>query len=138
MMTLQPTIAVLMPQILLGARRLGDASRPRVGGADTGEIIFYLVIAAVVIATVCVALFVASRVHHGRLRHSQGMLFSALCRIHHLSRRERALLRQLAARSQLAYPAQVFTEPKWLDTNRLRGQEAELAKLRQQLFGDGT
>ena len=132
------TVALLVGQTLLGAGNLGAASR-RAGRVDTGEALIYLVIAGGLIAAVCVAIAVATRIHRQRRRKSHAALFRGLCQLHGLDRRARRLLKQLARHYQLAQPARLFCEPKWLDPTGLRSglrqRASEVTALRNRLFG---
>ncbi len=131
--------ALFAQPVLFGVRNLWAAGRHR-GGADAGQAIAYLMIAAVVIAGVCLAIYFGSRILNRRRHYSHGALFSGLCQIHGLDRTARGLLRQLARSRQIPHPAQVFTEPKWLDPGGLpaamRPQARKVAALRNRLFGE--
>ncbi|MFZ5829382.1 MAG: hypothetical protein ACOY3P_04810 [Planctomycetota bacterium] len=74
-----------------------------------------------------------------RQRCSHDGLFTGLCRAHELDGRARSLLRQVARCYNMSQPARLFTEPKWLFAQGLRqalpGRNAELAVLREKLFG---
>jgi len=134
-MSLNLTSTLLVEQVLFGARRLG---RSRHSSVDTGEALFYLLIAAGVIAAVCAAVYIGSRILHKRRFNSHASLFSSLCQTHRLSHSERALLKSVASQHRLSQPARVFTEPQWLDPTNLSGalsrQAAQLSDLRNRLF----
>ena len=141
MTSLNLTTIPIIGQILLGARNLGAAGRRRRGSVDTGEALIYLLIAAGVIALVCVVLYVSNRIVHHRRFNSHGSLFKGLCQIHGLNHGARALLKQVAGQHKLAYASQVFTDPQWLDPASLRGSlrrhAAEVNSLRNRLFATG-
>ncbi len=122
---------------LFGVSRLGAASRRR-GSVDTGEMLTWLLIAAVVIGGVSLALYAASRAAHRRRGYSHAAVFSGLCKTHQLSLTARRLLKKVAQQHRLTEPARVFTEPKWLDPTGLRGalrSKAEaVASLRDRMF----
>ena len=108
-------------------------------GADTGEVLLYLAIAAVAIGGVCGVLYAVNRHRHAQRFNSHPSLFNGLCDRHELDRPARALLKQIAGHHQLKYPAQVFIDPKLFDEKRLggslSGQGLQIAALRNQLFG---
>jgi len=126
--------------MLLAARKYGFGGRPS-SRVSTGEIFLYLLLAAGVIAAVCLALHFGSRTLHRRRQYSHAGLFGGLCKLHGLDRRGRTLLRNLAKAHRLSYPARLFTEPAWLDPAQLpgplRGRANEVAILRNRLFIDG-
>lgn len=115
------------------------AARGRRGGADTGEVLLYMAIAAVVIGVVCGVLYAVNRHRHTQRFNSHASLFNGLCERHELNRSARALLKQIAGHHKLKYPARVFIEPKLFDPNGLGGslksQGLQVAALRNQLFG---
>lgn len=78
--------------------------------------------------------------HHSSYSHWG--LFTSLCRLHRLDRNSRRLLKQVVQSQRLGQPARVFTEPQWLDPDRLPGalrQRAEdLTALRTLLFDLGS
>lgn len=118
------------------------AGRPQFKTSSDGSAIFWVIAIGAVIAVVVAGLSVATRVLHQRSRNSQSGLFDGLCKHHELPRNSRALLKQLAASYGLAAaPARVFTEPRWLEPNPgnplFRTRAAELAALRERLFGNG-
>ena len=127
----------LVEATLLGAGNLGAASR-RASRTNTGEALVWLLIVGAVIAVVCLAIRLTSRLQRRRRFNSHGGLFQDLCRIHKLDRRARGLLKQVARSHKLAQPARLFTEPKWLDPANLRGglrrRAAEVSMLRNRLF----
>lgn len=65
-------------------------------------------------------------------------LFRELCLVHKLDRASRRLLLLLAGAHQMAQPAQVFVTPAAFEATRLpaalRGQAAEIKRLRERLF----
>ena len=74
--------------------------------------------------------------HHWHNSHPG--LFCSLCRIHHLDRNSRRLLKQVTQYHRMAQPARIFIEPHWLDPNRLgaslRNRTDEILALRNRLF----
>lgn len=128
---------LLAEPILLGARTFR-----RRGGAGAGEMIVYLMIAAGLIAGVCLAVYLISRVIQRRRRYSHEGLFGSLCRIHGLDHAAKALLRQVASSHKTSQPARVFTEPNWLDPGSLpaplRGRATQIAALRSRLFAQSA
>jgi len=136
---MSPNVITSLPieRVLFGARGYGTAGRNRAIG--TGEVVVYLLIAGVVIAAVCALLYLVNRMQHRKRYNSHSTLFAGLCRVHGLGRGDRALLKQVASQHQLAQPARVFTEPKWLDPAGLRGslsrQASKVENLRKRLFG---
>ncbi len=135
----QPIFAamLLVEPILLGARTFR-----RRGGAGAGEMIVYLMIAAGLIAGVCLAVFFVSRANQRRRRYSHNGLFASLCLIHGLDHAAKALLKQVASCHKTSQPARVFTEPNWLDPGSLpaplRGRAAQVAALRSRLFAQSA
>ncbi|HUT10984.1 MAG TPA: hypothetical protein VMY42_10845 [Thermoguttaceae bacterium] len=130
----------LIADVLLAARKYGWSGR-RASRASIGEVFLYLLLAAGVIAAVCLALHFGSRVLHRRRQYSHAGLFDGLCKLHGLDRRARTLLKSLAGARKLPHPARLFTEPGWLDPTQLpgplRGRTNEVAALRNRLFIDG-
>jgi len=116
--------------LLLGARARG--------GAGTGSVVLWLVIAAVVIAAIIGGLFVAVKINHQNRFNSHSGLFKGLCRVHGLDRSSCRLLRQVVQCRGLTQPARVFVEPRLLDTSKLpaplQPRAEELAALRAKLF----
>lgn len=125
--------------LLFGAGNLGAASR-RGYTVDVGPMIVWLMIAAGVIAAICLAVFFASRAAHLRRCNNHGSLFTGLCRLYGLDGGSRRLLRQLAAQHNLAQPARLFTEPRWFNPAALPPllvpHMADVASLYQRLFAD--
>lgn len=116
--------------------------QPSFKASSDGSAVFWLVAIGAAIAAVVGGLSIATRILHQRNHNSQSGLFDGLCKYHQLPRNSRSLLRQLAASYGLAAaPARVFTEPQWLEPNPqnplFRSRAAELASLREQLFGPG-
>ncbi|MCA9248431.1 MAG: hypothetical protein KDA42_14995 [Planctomycetales bacterium] len=72
--------------------------------------------------------------------HHPGRLFEELIRAHKLNRRERALLRRLAAHERLDDPGRMFLEPERFDVSRipdsLAKRRAEVFALRDRLFAE--
>ena len=131
--------AVLIGEAVFNARKLKAASR-RGSGVPAGQIFFYLVIVAAVIAVVCLAIYFGTRALQRRRQYSHGGLFGGLCRVHGLNHRTKALLKKVASLHKLEYPARLFIEPKWLDPaaldGSLRSQAAEVTAVRNQLFSE--
>lgn len=121
--------------VLFAAR----GARRRRGGADTGEVLLYLAIAAVVIGVICGTLYAVSRYRLRQRFNSHSSLFTGLCQRHELDRGAQSLLKQIAGHHNLKHPARVFIEPKLFDPNglggSLRSQGLQVAALRNQLFG---
>ena len=73
-----------------------------------------------------------------RWHNSHPGLFCGLCRLHRLDRNSRRLLKQVTQFHRLAQPGRIFTEPQWLDPDRLgaawRVRASELHALRARLF----
>lgn len=68
-------------------------------------------------------------------------LFRALCKLHNLNGREKALLKRTATAGSLKHPAQLFVSPELLSANAVRLSPQRQAKLRQvcmKLFGNVT
>ena len=128
---------LLAGEALLGAGNLGAATR-RASRSNAGEALVWLAVVGGMSAGMCLAIRVASRLHHRRRCNSHGSLFQGLCRTHGLNHRARRLLKQLARHHRLAQPARLFIEPKWLDPASLQGalrrRAAEVAMLRNRLF----
>lgn len=125
-------MTAVQPALLFGVKGFGRRD------ADTGEIAVYMALAVVVIALVCLAIFIGNKLAHRRRYNSHASLFAGLCRVHGLDRAACKLLRQVVSCRGLAQPARVFTEPQWLDPSdtpqALRGQTGQLAQLHQRLF----
>lgn len=126
--------------ILFGAKNLGAAGRRHYSGVDAGPLLVWLLLAAVIIAAVCGAIYLGTRVAHCRRYQSPAALFSGLCGVHGLSPGSRRLLKQLARAHKLSDPARLFTEPAYLHPKRLpaslRPQAAVFAGLRNRLFAE--
>ena len=119
-------------------QRLGDRFR-----RDTTDFYDYNLLAVLAIAAaIAIGLLLlhqfARRREHGKSYNSPPELFRELCRAHRLDRRERRLLKRLAAAWGLASPAYLFIEPNYFDTTRLSAeweQDAQrIARLRRRLF----
>jgi hypothetical protein len=84
--------------------------------------------------------YLAARLARRRGSHSHAALFKQLCRIHHLDRASRALLRRIAAQYRIAQPARLFVDPRWLDSASRSatppGSREHLSVLQNRLFGD--
>lgn len=128
---------LLAGEVLFATGNLGAASR-RTSRAAGGQALVWLAVAVGIIAAVCVAIRLGSRLLRRRRYNSHGSLFNGLCRTHGLDHRARGLLKRAARYHKLAQPARVFTEPKWLDPAELKGslrrRAAEVAILRNRLF----
>jgi hypothetical protein len=128
---------LLAGEVLLAAGNLGAASR-RASRPAGGQALVWLAVAVGIIAVVCVAISLGSRLLRRRRYNSHGSLFSGLCRAHGLDHRARGLLKRVARHHRLVHPARLFTEPKWLDPADLKGslrrRAAEVAMLRNRLF----
>lgn len=131
------TAHLLLQADLFGARGIRDIGRYR-SSVDTGQVLVYLIIAAVAIAAVCLGIYFGTRMTQRRRYNSHGSLFAGLCRLHGLDRGTRRLLKQVARHHRLRYPARVFTEPRWLDPASLpaglRDESRRVAALRNRLF----
>jgi hypothetical protein len=73
-----------------------------------------------------------------KITNSPWRLFTDLCTLHHLNRRERLLITRLAQDIQLEHPALLFMESAWWEADRLSPAwvrcRPELDKLRKRLF----
>ena len=105
---------------------------------DVGSMLLWLGIAAVVIGGISLGAFLAHRAAVQRRKSSHPGLFDALCKVHNLDRSQKSLLQQVVRARNMAYPGQMFTEPKWMNPKSLpaslQGKAAELANLHQVLF----
>ncbi len=128
-----PLLSVLFAQRPPGR---GGAS----AGMDAGTLVVWIVAAAVVVAVLCGALVAANRLHHQRRFNSKWSLYHQLCRLHGLDRGNRRLLGQLVRQHNLAYPATIFTDPKWfnpaIQPPALRAHGPQLTALAERLFAD--
>ena len=126
--------------ILFGAKNLGAAGRRSYSGVDAGAMLVWLLLAAVVIAAVCGAIYLATRCANYWRYRSPAALFLGLCGVHGLGSGDRRLLKQLARAHKLSDPARLFIEPAYLAPNRLpgslRARTAAVATLRNRLFGE--
>lgn len=124
---------------LWAGRNLGAAARGPLTG-DLGEMVWWLMIAAALIAVLGGALYVVSRILHQREHDSHPALFAGLCRLHRLGGTSRSLLAQIARAHGLAHPARLFLEPEWFEPSRLppplAARSAEVVALRRRLFGE--
>lgn len=106
--------------------------------ADSGEVMVWLLVAAVVIGAVVAALVLVNRAVHKRRTNSHAGLFAGLCQHHKLDRNRRNLLKALGQAHRVRYPARVFLDPTLFDPKRLppglRAKKDEILALRQQLF----
>ena len=131
---------LVVEPLLFGAKNLGAAGRRHYSGVDAGPLLVWLLLATVIIAAVCGAIYVATQVAHYRRYQSPAALFSSLCGVHGLSSAGRGLLKQLARAHKLSDPARLFTEPAYLDPQRLpaslRPRAAVFAGLRDRLFAE--
>ena len=132
-------IHATLANLSVSAPVLFAARAGRRRGADTGEVLLYLAVAAVTIGVVCGVLYAVNRYRNKQRFNSHPSLFNGLCERHNLDRSGKALLKQIADYHKLKYPAQVFIEPKLLDPNALggslRNQGLQVAALRNQIFG---
>ena len=87
--------------------------------ADSGEVMVWLLVAAVVIGVVVAALVVVNRAIHKRRTSSHAGLFAGLCQHHKLDRNRRNLLKALGQAHRVRYPARVFLDPTLFDPKRL-------------------
>lgn len=106
---------------------------------DVGSMLLWLGIATIVTGAVSVAVFFSHRAALRRRLNSHPGLFDGLCRVHSLTRGQRALLRQIVQVRTPTYPCQVFTDPVWTHPQSvpavLRGRAGDLGKLHKKLFG---
>lgn len=105
---------------------------------DSGEVMVWLLAAAVIIGLVVAALVLTNRAAHRRRTNSHAGLFSGLCQHHNLDRNRRNLLKAIGQAHRVRYAARVFLDPTLFDPKRLppalRGRTEEILALRQQLF----
>ncbi len=132
-----------IPQpLLLGQGRVMDMGREFRGDAamlSTNDVL--MGIGALVGAGLFFWLLKVLRNRQDRKRtiNSPRRLFRALCKLHGVSGRERALLRRTAAMNALKHPAQLFVMPDLLSSKATQlppKQAAEITALRDKLFGD--
>jgi len=120
-------------------RSMGSGFRQKQENFNPAEFVFWML---VVVGGFC-ALGLLSRLLNRRgkrrLYNSPRALFRALCRRHELDASSRRLLRNLAAHHRLSMPAQIFLLPDCFLPEglspALQAHAAQLAVLRQQLFG---
>lgn len=112
------------------------------GGAGkdaSGDMTMWLGIGAGLLAAIGGLAYAVHRKLEQQRQNSHPALFYGLCRHHGLDGASGRLLRLVWQHHRLAQPARLFTEPKWTDpaylSDTLRGRSAELAALRQLLFG---
>ena len=98
------------------------------------------IIAAVAIAIIA-AIWLTIHYFQSQQQHAQNSpwrLFTDLCALHELTRRQRHVLTRLARQYQLAQPAVLFIEPKWWEADQLGPTWSrhlpELRRLRLQIF----
>jgi hypothetical protein len=100
-------------------------------------VIFGMVGAAVALVTLLLAF--AGRMVKWWTRHSAPRLFRELCAVHKLSAKKRQLLYQLVRAHQMTDLALIFAMPERFDAQnlpaRIRHRAAEIASLREDLFG---
>ncbi len=122
---------VFSPSMLLLARRRSQI--------DGGKLAFYLAITVGLILAVCAASYFGTRMRNNWRYKSPLALFLGLCQAHKLDVGSKKLLRQIAQQHKLDQPAQVFTDPQWIDkacvSGALRSQSMKLGILRERLFG---
>ncbi len=131
--------AVAMIGNLLAAADV--ASRRVHDSAESEWPMEWLLAAAAAAVVVGVGIYLVRRqLCRGQTSHAA--LFRGLCEAQGLSRISRRLLRQIGQHHRLAQPARIFVDPRWLDpaglSPALRLRSAELAALRQSLFGIGV
>lgn len=105
-------------------------------GPDAETVLFWLVLAAVLIGGSCGVAWFAKRASHRRYSHPA--LFRQLCRVHELDRASCALLKRAVTQLRLTQPAQIFVEPKWIDAaaaGDTTHRGLALLSLRERLFG---
>ncbi len=114
------------------------AASPRT--ADTGQLLAWLIGAAVVISSVCAVLIAVTRYLHERRTNSHAGLFAGLCKCHGLDRSSRALLARVVRHWRLKEPGRVFLEPQLLDPAKLAsiagGNPRRIVALRTRLFAN--
>jgi hypothetical protein len=129
---------------LLVAQEAAAATGPSRSSGSTW--IVWVVIGAVALVVLGVTAEMIRRILQHGGGNSPTALFYGLCRAHGMDRSARTLLWDVACLHNLAQPARVFTEPRWLDPavlqNCLGARTAEAAALHAQLFagcedGDG-
>ncbi|MFH1923287.1 MAG: hypothetical protein ABIP48_25780 [Planctomycetota bacterium] len=129
-------IGPALSSVVLLAERSAQAQR-----ADTGQMLAWLLVAAVVIGVVCVVVVIVNRMFRRWRLNSHPSLFCGLSKVHGLDSATRRLLKRVVRFHRLAQPGRVFVEPQWLDPTNLdasfQGQAAELAEIRKEVFRVG-
>jgi len=111
-------------------------------GIDAKENAIQTLIVGVIIIAICAGLLIFDRYarskKQARSTEDPSELFHDLCRVHHLNRGSRRLLKRLAAEYELETPAVLFVEPEQFNTAKLptdwQRRADELEQLRRRLF----
>jgi hypothetical protein len=102
----------------------------------------WVAVGAGLAAVLLAAGYLAARLARRHGSHSHAALFRQLCRIHHLDRASRALLRRVAAQYRIAQPARLFVDPRWLDSAARSatppGSREHLSAIQSRLFGNAA
>jgi len=118
---------------------LGQTGTLRGPQTEVGPMLLWLGLAGLAIGALSTTAYYLHRAALQRRLNSHPGLFDALCTLHGLDRGQKTLLRQLVRTRNPVYPAQVFTEPQWLESERLpaglRAKKADLDKMHKMLFG---
>jgi hypothetical protein len=121
-------------------RDMGSGFREKRESFEPTDLLWWVFVAAVVIAAFGVVAGILAKQDKHRLFNSPRALFNALCKAHGLDRVSRALLKQVARAQQVTVPARLFLEPSWFEPNmlgpELQSQREAIAILRKRLFAD--
>jgi hypothetical protein len=119
-------------------RDMGSGFREKRESFNPSDLLWWLFVAAAVIAVFVVVASILAKQDKHRLFNSPRALFNALCKAHNLDRGSRMLLKQLAQAQQLTVPARMFLEPDRFDPAllgpELRHYRDTVIQLRNKLF----
>lgn len=119
-------------------RDMGSGFREKRESFEPTDLLWWVFVAALVIAAFGVVASVLAKQDKRRLYNSPKALFLDLCKAHELDRANRALLKQMAHAQKLNVPARLFLEPDRFDPALLgpemRSQREAVAALRNRLF----
>jgi hypothetical protein len=119
-------------------RDMGSGFREKRESFDPTDLLWWLFVAAIVVAMFAGIASLLARQDKRRLYNSPRALFRALCKAHALDRSSRLLLKQIARAQNLSVPARLFLEPDRFDsamlTSDMRPQRDAVAALRKRLF----
>lgn len=121
-------------------RDMGSGFREKRESFEPTDLLWWLFVAALVLAAFGIVARVLANQDKRRLYNSPRALFRELCAAHGLDRAQRSLLKHLASTYQLPSPIRLFLEPERFESAtlaaELRPHLEAIAALRQRLFAE--